>query len=178
MKLKLTSKLSDDLESILYLDELSETSIWIPKDEFNKYIKRKYLMSQKAYFDTVMHKRGLTNFDECICGNKLKWINIHSGYTETCSPKCRNILTSKGKSGFMVVSKRFNLTNKINQEFLTKYFLSDSSKLDLSKCDTLINLISHLTEIGGKWIAGYNESNIMYANPEVKNHKLNINYDS
>lgn len=173
-KLRLTSKI-DDSGEMVYLDELSPDPVWIPRAKLIQYLKSEYLLTPKLYFDAVMRKRGISDFDKCsICHGDLHWLNIFSGYTGTCSTQCRNLKVSKGNPELVIVTNKFTVTHIVNQESLTRYKVPYEVQANIPENLNLMELIAFLTENHCTWISGYNDRSIRYAREFDKTHKLTL----
>lgn len=137
-------KLIKNSDKRLYLDQISDTIIWVHYRHFRNYLLSKYNLTYELYYKIVIY--GDINFQpKCpICGNKIPWNknNKLCGYASTCSKECSDIKNSitntlrLSKIEYSELSRRnkeIYLSRSVDELNLTYSKVSESLKLYWSK---------------------------------------------
>lgn len=84
---KIISRKGDNGYCKFYLDQLrSDKDKWVSSGWFTPYIKSRYGLSSKEYYDLVM---GIESNPKCkYCGNLVPFVSLNIGYKTYCCHKC------------------------------------------------------------------------------------------
>lgn len=142
--------------SIQYLDQLSDTEVWICSGVFNRYLMNNYGITSKEYYNLVIYgdKGYCPPCSNPNCKNKRSFISLSRGYHKTC-----------GKSECISIMSSIHCTN----QHLDKNSSLNKSLNKLHKSENFLR-------IAGKRMRNINNKN--WKNQEYREHMKEKSYET